>query len=103
MAECARIMKALMNNKVGLEGLLNTPHSIRPLCGTLHHPDVQVVRLVHQLLLVVLIHGQDGYKCAHHLAPLASLPPTNHRPQTLGRCAAALRPTARSKALPSAH
>lgn len=64
MAECVRILKALMNNKVGLEGLLNTSHSIRPLCGALHHPDVQVVRLVHQLLLVVLIHGQDGYKYA---------------------------------------
>lgn len=75
MAECARIMKALMNNKVGLEGLLNTPHSIRPLCGTLHHPDVQVVRLVHQLLLVVLIHGQDGYKCARYSLPVLPPPP----------------------------
>ena len=61
-AACVRIMKALMNNKVGLEGLLGTNHSIRPLCGALHHYDVQVVRTVHQLLLVILIHGQDGYK-----------------------------------------
>jgi hypothetical protein len=62
MAECVRIMKALMNNKVGLEGALNTPRSVRPLCGALHHSDVHVVQLVHQLLLVVLIHGHDGYK-----------------------------------------
>jgi len=52
----------LMNNKVGLNAIVSTKNAIRSLALMLACPDQLTKNMVFQLLLVVLLYSEDGYK-----------------------------------------